>query len=132
MIYLDTSVVLAELLAEDIHPDPSFWTGGPFITSRLLQYEVWTRIHAANLGESHGDDVNRLLAGLAFLELAPLVLARALDPFPAPVRTLDALHLASMAFLQAQGQRPRLATYDRRLADAARSVDIPLVALGEE
>ena len=36
------------------------------------------------------------LAGrVALLELSPPVLAHALDAFPAPVRTLDALHLAS-------------------------------------
>lgn len=127
MIYLDTSVVLAHLLAEDVHPGPGFWSREPLIASRLLQYEVWTRVHAAKLTESHGDDVHELLAGLAFLELAPPVLARALEPFPAPVRTLDALHLASIDFLRAQGQRPSLATYDRRLAAAAAALDIPSV-----
>ncbi len=127
MIYLDTSVVLAQLLAEDMHPDGSFWAGGPFVASRLLQYEVWTRIHAMDLGESHGEDVSAFLGGLAFLELAPPVLARALEPFPVPVRTLDALHLASLEFLGGQGQRPRLATYDRRQSEAAAALDIPLV-----
>lgn len=32
MIYVDTSVVLAELLAEDVHPEPGFWSSGPLIT----------------------------------------------------------------------------------------------------
>lgn len=131
MIYLDTSVVLAQLLAEDVHPPSSFWSRGPFVASRLLQYEVWTRIHARDLAESHGDDVHELLGGLAFLELAPPVLARALEPFPVPVRTLDALHLASIEFLRTQGQHLSLATYDRRLTDAATALDIPLADLGE-
>jgi predicted nucleic acid-binding protein len=131
VIYLDTSVILAQLLAEDVHPEDSFWSTGPFVSSRLLQYEVWNRIHAMDLGESHGEDVNEVLGGLAFLELTPPVLARALDPFPLPVRTLDALHLASMEFLRTHGQRPRLASYDRRLSDAATALDIPLVNMGE-
>ncbi len=73
-------------------------------------------------------DVRLLLGRLAFLELSPPVLARALQPFPTPVRTLDALHLASIDFLRGLGQRPMLATYDRRLAEAATSLDISLTA----
>ena len=130
MIYLDASVALAQLLAEDVHPPSSFWSNRPLVASRLLQYEVWTRIHARNLAESHGEDVRTLLGGLAFLELAPPVLARALEPFPVLVRTLDALHLASIEFLRSQGQETRLATYDRRLTEAARALDIPLADVG--
>ena len=92
MIYLDTSVALAQLLAEDRYPPASLW-GEPLVSSRLLEYEVWTRIHAQGLDRSHGEGVRLLLGRLAFLELAPPVLARALDPFPTVVRTLDALHL---------------------------------------
>ncbi len=129
MIYVDSSVVLAQLLAEDRFPDPTFWHDGPLVSSRLLEYEVWNRINGRGLGQSHADDVRLLLGRLAFLELAPPVLARAVDPFPSSVRTLDALHLASIEFLRGLGQRPLLATYDRRLAEAATSLDIPLAAL---
>jgi predicted nucleic acid-binding protein len=54
------------------------------------------------------------------------VLARALLPFPQPVRTLDALHLATMDFLRSHGQSVELATYDRRLAAAAQSLGFAL------
>ena len=129
MIYVDSSIVLAQLLAEDRFPEPAFWQEGPFVSSRLLEYEVWNRINARGLGTSHADDLRLLLGRLAFLELASFVLGRALEPFPTPVRTLDALHLASIEWLRGLGQRPRLATYDRRLADAAISLDVPLIAL---
>ena len=129
MIYVDSSIVLAQLLAEDRFPEPAFWQGGPFVSSRLLEYEVWNRINARGLGTSHADDVRLLLGRLAFLELVPFVLGRALEPFRTPVRTLDALHLASIEWLRGLGQRPMLATYDRRLADAATSLDVPLIAL---
>ena len=66
---------------------------------------------------------------LALLELVPIVLARALEPFPAPVRTLDALHLASIAFLRERGQPVELASYDARLIAAATSLGIALAAL---
>jgi len=129
VIYVDSSVVMAQLLAEDVHPDPSFWEQGPLVSSRLLEYEVWTRVNGRGLGATHGEDVRLLLGRLAFLELAPPVLARATEPFPTPVRTLDALHLASIDFLRGMGQRPTLATYDRRLSEAAAALDIPVVAL---
>ena len=49
MIYVETSVVLAQLLAEDRCPPESLWTGTP-VSSRLTEYEVWTRVHARGLG----------------------------------------------------------------------------------
>jgi len=63
-----------------------------------------------------------LLARLAMVELSPVVLARATEPFPAPVRTLDALHLASADFLRAQKQTVEIASYDSRLVLAARKM----------
>lgn len=129
MIYVDSSVILAQLLAEDRFPDPSFWNGGPLVSSRLLEYEVWNRINGRGLAGSHGDDVRSLLGRVAMLELTPPVLARALEPFPTSIRTLDSLHLASIEFLRAVGQRPSLATYDRRLADLAVDMAIPIAQL---
>jgi hypothetical protein len=129
VIYVDSSVILAQLLAEDRFPEASFWNRGPLVSSRLIEYEVWNRIHSRGLAGSHGDDVRSLLGRLALLELAPPVLARALEPFPTPIRTLDSLHLASIEFLRAIGQRPGLATYDRRLGDAAMALEIPLIPL---
>lgn len=63
------------------------------------------------------------------IEMAPPVLARALEPFPTPVRTLDALHLASIEFLRAHGQVVKLASYDERLVDVARGLRIPIYKL---
>ena len=128
MIYLDTSVALAHLLAEDRLPPAALWQE-PLISSRLLEYEIWTRIHARKLTRSHGDEVRSLLSRVAFIELSPPVLSRALEPFPKPVRTLDALHLASIDFLRRQGQAVQLAGYNGRLVDAARALRIPIYKL---
>lgn len=128
MIYLDTSVALAHMLAEDRAPPPSLWQQ-PLVASRLLEYEVWTRLHARGLGHSHGEDARALVGRVALIELAPPILARALDPFPVAVRTLDALHLASIEFLSARGQTIDLATYDERLSAAARALGITLFPL---
>src|SRR6185295_19775068 len=64
LIYLDTSVALAQLLAEDRAPPQSLWQE-PLISSRLIEYELWTRIHALGLQRSHGDEVRALLGRLA-------------------------------------------------------------------
>lgn len=129
MIYLDTSVALAQLLAEDRYPPAELWRS-QLVSSRLLEYEAWNRLHARGLARSHGEALRQLLGRLALLELAPPVLARALEPFPVPVRTLDALHLASMEFLRSQRQKVELASYDERLVAAAQRLSIPIVPLG--
>ena len=36
-------------------------------------------------------------------------LARALEPWPVPLRTLDALHLATIVFLRGRGEEVELA-----------------------
>ena len=128
MIYLDTSVALAQLLAEDRAPPASLW-GKPLIASRLLEYEIWTSLNARQLGRSHGEEARTLIQRVALIELAAPVLERALEPFPVPVRTLDALHLASIAFLLGHGQMVELASYDDRLLAAAQALDVPLAAL---
>ncbi len=78
---------------------------------------------------SHGEEVRDLIDRVALIELSPPVLARILEPFPTSVRTLDAIHLASIEFLRARGQRMELATYDDRLAAAAQALGIPVADL---
>jgi predicted nucleic acid-binding protein len=123
VIYLDTSVALAHLLAEDKTPPERLWDES-LVASRLLEYELWTRINARGLAGSHGDLVRALLDRVALLALAPEVLARALDPFPVPLRTLDALHLASIEFLRDRRQSVALASYDERLLASARAIGV--------
>ncbi len=128
MIYLDTSVALAQLFAEDRRPPDALWSE-TLVSSRLLEYELWTRVNARGLARSHDEQVRGLLGRIAFLELSRPVLARALEPFAKVVRTIDALHLASMDFLRQQGQEVRLASYDERLVAAARQLKFEAVAL---
>jgi predicted nucleic acid-binding protein len=128
MIYIDTSVVLAHLLAEDRSPPDDLWSES-LVSSRLLEYEATNRINAERLGRSHGDLLRDLLTRIAFLEMLPRVLVRALEPFPVPVRTLDAIHLASADFLRQQGQQILLATYDERMRKLADRMGFELVAM---
>ena len=127
MIYLDTSVLLAYLFAEDRFPPDDFWRQ-PLVSSRLIEYEVWNRVHARRANGTHGEAARALLARIGILELAPAVLERALEPFPKPVRTLDALHLASAHFLRERDATLSVATYDKQLSVAARAINLAVVA----
>jgi hypothetical protein len=128
LIYVDTSVLLAQLLTEEKRPPRRLWEEG-LVSSRLLEYEAWSRLQRRALGDTHGPLLERMLGSIAFLELRQDVLARAKDPFPVPVRTLDALHLSSLAFLAERGVRAPLASYDERLVAAARAMRLPIARL---
>ena len=128
MIYVDSSVVLARLLFEPRSPVAPFWQER-LVSSRLLEYEVWNRVHAYGLISSHAEPARLLLMGIELLEMDRPMLARALEPWPMPLRTLDALHLATVEFLRAQGEPALLASYDARLQTAARALGVELVQL---
>jgi predicted nucleic acid-binding protein len=128
VIYLDSSVALAHLFGEGRSPPAALWRE-TVSSSRLLEYEVWNCVHARGLTHSHADEARALLGQVALIELTPPILARALEPFPTSVRILDALHLASMAYLREQGQEIALASFDKGLNAGARALGIPLYAL---
>ena len=69
------------------------------------------------------------MTGIELIELSEPVLARALEPWPTPVWTLDALHLATVSYLRRQGGSVELASYDTRLIAAARALEIPIATL---
>lgn len=123
MIYCDSSILLAHLLAEDQQPPASLWSE-ELIASRLTQYEVWTVVHRRDSDETLAEATVETLGRLALIELDRVVLDRALRPFPQPVRTLDALHLATVDFLRSQDIELQLATYDDRLAKVAAALGI--------
>jgi predicted nucleic acid-binding protein len=122
MIYLDTSVALAHLLAEE----------------RRLQVDLWIKQSSSRLlSTSFGFACNQFRRARRrdrpcaaephpLIEMNPEVLARAREEFPVAVRSLDALHLASAGFLIKEGLELQLATYDERMRAAARKLKIPL------
>lgn len=128
MIYLDTSVALAALFGEPLQPPQWLWRE-PLIASRLLAVELMVRMHARGLGGVALEASRRLLDGVALVGLEERVLARALQPFPIALRTLDALHLSTIEFLRGEGQDITLATYDHRLGTAARALSIAIAEI---
>lgn len=127
MIYVDSSVVLAQLLMERRRPPPSLWQQR-LTSSRLLRYEVWNRVHAYHPASIEGE-VRSTLARIYLIEMSDAVLARALQPFPISVRTLDALHLSTALSLITGMETVELASYDNRLIVAARALAIPVAVL---
>jgi hypothetical protein len=113
-------------LSEERQPHQNFWEQR-IVSSRLLEYEIWNRLNARRLRHDRENETRGLLERIALVELTPVVLARALEPFPLQVRTLDGLHLASIEYLRAQGQAVALASYDERLLDAARALNIETI-----
>jgi PIN domain len=105
VIYLDSTIALAHLLGEDRFPSQALWDQ-PLVSSRLLECEVWNRINAHQLQNTHGDAVRNLIGRVAMIEMVGPVLTRALQPFPVPVRTLDAIHVATVEFVRGQKQSP--------------------------
>jgi predicted nucleic acid-binding protein len=128
VIYLDSSVVLSQLLAEN-RLLPKAITEDSLVSSRLLEYEIWNRIHARGLTRSHADEVHAFLERVLLIDLTASVLARALKPFPVSVRTLDGLHLATIEHLRVGGDYIELASFDRRLVAGAQALGVAIFAL---
>jgi predicted nucleic acid-binding protein len=128
VIYIDSSVALAYLLAERRSPAAALWQES-LTSSTLLEYEIWNRLNALGRSDSLGDEVRALLHRAALVEMDRPALSRALEPWPLPIRTLDALHLATMVYLRRQGEPIDLASYDNRLISAAQALGFPLVPL---
>jgi len=128
VIYVDSSVVLARLLFERHAPPLPFWQQG-LVSSRLLEYEIWNRVHAYDLDGSNQEAARRLITGIELFEMERAILVRALERWPIPIRTLDALHLATAEYLRGQGEMVELASYDNRLIATARALGITIATL---
>lgn len=128
MIYLDTSVALAYLRAEDRRPPDDFWLGETLVSSRLLEYELLNRLHAYNMPPAALSIARDLVARIGLVELIPEILSSAREPLSEKLRTLDALHLATIAFFVAQGVDISVATYDERMREGAKKLKVRTVA----
>ena len=124
MIYVDSSVVLAKLLAEKRTAPDSFWDQS-LVSSRLLEYEAWNRINWRRVARALGDQTSILLERIEFIERS-VVLVRAPKPFLIPLRTLDTLHVATIEYLRQIGSDVTLASFDQRMLMSARALQIPI------
>jgi len=128
VIYVDTSVVLAELLAEDRRLGAMFWNQD-LVASRLLEFETWNAIRGRGLVQTHMSGAVDLLNSIRLFEItAPIVTAPEIGS-PVRTRTLDTIHLATFRFIQRRVPELALATYDARMAEAARAERFALYPL---
>jgi predicted nucleic acid-binding protein len=125
MVYLDASVAVAQLRSEDKRPGAELWQQS-LICSRLLEYEVRTVMNLRPATRGEDEAIRALIGRVALIELIPEVIDRTRDRWPIPVRTLDAIHLASALFLIKEGVDLEIATYDKRLRDAAKKLKIKI------
>ena len=131
-LYLDTSAVLRAVLERGTTPaiEKRIGAAGTLITSRLSLVEAgraFLRLRADALATEEqladaGRDLDALWARCEIWELTPLVCELAGQVSPTkPLRTLDALHLATYLLARRRVAGLQLLTADERLAEAAGS-----------
>lgn len=98
------------------------WDG--YVSSALLAVESVRA--CARYGSERADDAREWLHGVALLPLDDEVMDAATKLGPAPLRSLDALHLATA--LTIRDDVGAFVVYDERLAAAATSHGLPVVA----
>ncbi len=122
---MESSALLAALLQGDTADRDAIRAPGRLITSQLTLAEAHRAVLRARLaGRLETEDERRLIRGLEtfsrrceLITVSEQVLIRAGRPFPVePVRTLDAIHLASVELL---GEPPQLVTVVARNARVA-------------
>jgi predicted nucleic acid-binding protein len=127
--YVDSSVVLRVVLGQPgrLAEWKNIVTG---VASGLVEVECLRTLDRLRVaGKLSSDDVAvrreavfRVLEGLELVELTRAVLRRAAQPMPAPLGTLDAIHLATAEmWREAKGKELLVATHDHALALAARA-----------
>jgi predicted nucleic acid-binding protein len=135
VVYLETSAILTWLLGEKRAAEPrrAVDAAERAVTSALSFAEVERALVRAEgagmLKAADGQRLRGLLqrtrAGWATMSVTDEVLGRAARPFPVePVRTLDAVHLATaLAFARAYPDL-RVVTFDRRILDNAAALGL--------
>jgi uncharacterized protein len=130
VIYLDSSALLKLLHDEVESVALADWlatrTGTPIVSSELAKVEVvraCRRIDPTTLTEA-----TALIAGLDLVPLSGAVIDEAANVGGTTLRSLDAIHLASALSIQAE--LSAFVAYDHRLAEAASTAGLELLAPG--
>jgi predicted nucleic acid-binding protein len=137
--YVDSSVILRLVLTEpkplrewsDVHQG---------VTSALAEVEVLRTIDRLGFSVPALDPQRvaerreaafRILEGLEIVEITRSVLARAAQPLPTPLGTLDAIHLVSAMAWREQSETLVFATHDVALSAAARASGFEVIGTPE-
>lgn len=128
IVYVDSSVLLAWVFGEPRRPDVTFWQND-LVSSRLLAYEAWNRLDAYGYGARIRQGLSASLTHITLIDMTANVLGAPEALWPMPVRTLDALHIATARHVRGVSGEVHLATYDARMAGCATAVGLPLFSL---
>ena len=133
--YLDASVILRVVLGQPgaLGEWKSIVTG---VSSALAEVECLRTMDRLRLlghlsveeAASGREAVYRIVEALEVVDITPAVLRRASQPVPAPLGTLDAIHLATAdLWRETVRKTPVMATHAPALALAARSMGFAII-----
>ena len=135
--YVETSIVLRLVLGQPgTLREWRTLDGG--VASALVEVESLRTLDRLRLAESlrekelarRRETVYRILETLEVVEPTRSILARAAQPLPVVLGTLDAIHLATaLAWREATETDLAFATHDARLATAARALGLRVVGV---
>jgi predicted nucleic acid-binding protein len=135
ILYLDTSALMRVILREPGALD-ELTLREAAVSSELLAVECLRTLDrlrlrgtlSAEVAASRRAIVTDWLETIDLVRLQQPILARASEPFPTPLGTLDAVHLATALVWRERTRQPLvMATHDAALALAARSFGFEVV-----
>ena len=112
--------------AESAHLESHLANDVVLATSRLALVEVPRAARIANPSEELESESRRLLEACLLVDVSDRVLRSAATLASRQVRTLDAVHLATALYIDAD----ELVAYDRRLLEAAEAQGLQVAAPG--
>jgi predicted nucleic acid-binding protein len=124
--YLDSSALVKLVVAET-----ESWALGDYVRDRqvvssdIARVEFPRSVRRLGLGEAAVSRAAELLRRITLLKLERTVLTRAAELEPIELRSLDAIDLASALSVS---ELEAFVTYDRRLATAAESAGLGVLA----
>ena len=95
-------------------------------TSRLALVEVSRAVRVASASKELEQEAQRMLAACLLVDVTDQLLRSAASLTSREVRTLDAIHLATALYIDAD----ELVAYDRRLLEAAEAQGLSVAAPG--
>lgn len=137
IVYLDSSALLRLILREPQALDlADLRSSESIISSELLAIECPRTLDRLRLQGSlsieeaaiRTEILKTWLESVDLVLLQRPILSRASEPFPTPLGTLDAMHLATaLVWRDRMGQELTMATHDGGLAIASRAFGIPVL-----
>ena len=134
--YIDTAVLLRIVLGEP-KPLREWKSIDTALSSELIRVEALRSIDRARVLLQLDDTevaerragALQLLSGFRLARIDSRLLARAADPFPTLVGTLDAIHLATADLARRAMKDLVFATHDRELGTAARALGLRVIGI---